>query len=92
MDDRLGAGLHRGRVGRRVHVARAVHDRDLGQRLDAVDVELGNDEIQSGRDVTKRVNIKPSAFFSQWGPLGMIVETSTPLPFEAGLAAVATAS
>ena len=36
-----------------------------------------NDEIQSGRDVTKRVNIKPSAFFSQWGPLGMVVEGKT---------------
>ncbi|MEH3145624.1 MAG: asparaginase [Methylobacterium frigidaeris] len=36
-----------------------------------------NDEIQSGRDVTKRVNIKPSAFSSQWGPLGMIVEGKT---------------
>ncbi|MFH6785904.1 MULTISPECIES: asparaginase [Methylobacterium] len=36
-----------------------------------------NDEIQSGRDVTKRVNIKPSAFTSQWGPLGMVVEGKT---------------
>ncbi|KMO10415.1 asparaginase [Methylobacterium platani] len=36
-----------------------------------------NDEIQSGRDVTKRVNIKPSAFTSQWGPLGMVVEGRT---------------
>ncbi len=36
-----------------------------------------NDEIQAGRDVTKRVNIKPSAFFSQWGPLGMVVEGKT---------------
>lgn len=33
-----------------------------------------NDTIQSGRDVTKRVNVVPSAFQSQWGPLGMIVE------------------
>ncbi len=33
-----------------------------------------NDEIHSGRDVTKRVNIKTNAFFSQWGPLGMVVE------------------
>lgn len=33
-----------------------------------------NDEIQSGRDVTKRINIKTEAFKSQWGPLGMIVE------------------
>ncbi|TNC15243.1 asparaginase [Methylobacterium terricola] len=36
-----------------------------------------NDEIQAGRDVTKRVNIKPSAFTSQWGPLGMVVEGKT---------------
>ena len=36
-----------------------------------------NDEIQAGRDTTKRVNIKPSAFFSQWGPLGMVVEGKT---------------
>ncbi|ACA19369.1 L-asparaginase, type II [Methylobacterium sp. 4-46] len=36
-----------------------------------------NDEIQAGRDVTKRVNIKPSAFSSQWGPLGMVVEGRT---------------
>ncbi|MFO1074208.1 MAG: asparaginase [Geminicoccaceae bacterium] len=33
-----------------------------------------NDMIQSGRDVTKRVNVVPSAFQDQWGPLGMIVE------------------
>ncbi len=33
-----------------------------------------NDEIQSGRDVSKMVNIKTEAFKSQWGPLGMIVE------------------
>jgi len=33
-----------------------------------------NDEIQSGRDVTKAVNIKTEAFKSQWGPLGMVVE------------------
>ncbi|NPC58568.1 type II asparaginase [Caenimonas soli] len=33
-----------------------------------------NDEIQSGRDVTKTVNIKTDAFKSQWGPLGMVVE------------------
>ena len=36
-----------------------------------------NDEIQAGRDTTKRVNIKTSAFFSQWGPLGMVVEGKT---------------
>lgn len=33
-----------------------------------------NDEIQSGRDVSKSVNIKTEAFKSQWGPLGMVVE------------------
>lgn len=33
-----------------------------------------NDEIQSGRDVSKMVNIKTEAFKSQWGPLGMVVE------------------
>ncbi|WP_315833048.1 asparaginase [Bradyrhizobium prioriisuperbiae] len=33
-----------------------------------------NDTIQSGRDVTKRTNVVPSAFFSQWGPLGMVIE------------------
>lgn len=33
-----------------------------------------NDEIQSGRDVNKDVNIKTGAFLSQWGPLGMSVE------------------
>ena len=33
-----------------------------------------NDDILSGRDVSKRVNIKTSAFSSQWGPLGMMVE------------------
>ena len=36
-----------------------------------------NDYIQSGRDVTKRTNIVPSAFSSQWGPLGMVVEGKT---------------
>ncbi|MGJ7555417.1 asparaginase [Variovorax sp. RB3P1] len=33
-----------------------------------------NDNIDSGRDVSKNVNIKTSAFSSQWGPLGMVVE------------------
>ena len=33
-----------------------------------------NDEIHSGRDVSKSINIKTEAFKSQWGPLGMIVE------------------
>jgi glutamin-(asparagin-)ase len=36
-----------------------------------------NDEIHSGRDVAKRINIKTSAFGSQWGPLGMVVEGRT---------------
>lgn len=33
-----------------------------------------NDEIDSGRDVTKAVNIKLEAFRSPWGALGMVVE------------------
>jgi len=33
-----------------------------------------NDEIHSGRDVAKAVNIRPDAFKSAWGPLGMVVE------------------
>ena len=33
-----------------------------------------NDEINSGRDVAKLINIKTEAFKSQWGPLGMVVE------------------
>jgi glutamin-(asparagin-)ase len=33
-----------------------------------------NDELQSGRDVAKTINIKTEAFKSQWGPLGMVVE------------------
>jgi len=36
-----------------------------------------NDEIHSGREATKRVNIKTNAFHSQWGPLGMVVEGKT---------------
>ncbi|WKB51961.1 type II asparaginase [Eleftheria terrae] len=36
-----------------------------------------NDQIHSGRDVTKRINIQTSAFSSQWGPLGMVVEGRT---------------
>ena len=36
-----------------------------------------NDQIHSGRDVTKRVNIQTNAFYSQWGPLGMVVEGRT---------------
>ncbi len=36
-----------------------------------------SDEIQSGRDVTKGVNVKTQAFRSQWGPLGMVVEGQT---------------
>jgi glutamin-(asparagin-)ase len=33
-----------------------------------------NDELNSGRDVSKAVNIKTEAFKSAWGPLGMAVE------------------
>jgi glutamin-(asparagin-)ase len=33
-----------------------------------------NDEIHTGRDVSKTINIKTNAFNSQWGPLGMTVE------------------
>jgi glutamin-(asparagin-)ase len=33
-----------------------------------------NDEINSGRDVSKMVNIRPEAFKSPWGALGMVVE------------------
>jgi len=33
-----------------------------------------NDEINSGRDVTKAINIKTEAFKSPWGALGMVVE------------------
>lgn len=36
-----------------------------------------NDEILSGRDVTKTVNIRPDAFKSPWGDLGMVVEGQT---------------
>lgn len=33
-----------------------------------------NDDILSGRDAAKRVNIKTNAFSSQWGALGLVVE------------------
>ena len=33
-----------------------------------------NDEINSGRDVSKAVNIRTDAFKSPWGALGMVVE------------------
>ena len=33
-----------------------------------------NDEISSGRDVSKMVNIRTEAFKSPWGALGMVVE------------------
>lgn len=36
-----------------------------------------NDEIQSGRDVAKMVNIRTEAFKSPWGALGMVVERKT---------------
>ncbi len=35
-----------------------------------------NDEILSGRDASKMVNIKTEAFKSPWGPLGMVVEAT----------------
>ncbi|WP_046116211.1 asparaginase [Aquincola tertiaricarbonis] len=35
------------------------------------------DDILSGRDASKRVNIKTSAFSSPWGSLGMVVEGKT---------------
>jgi glutamin-(asparagin-)ase len=36
-----------------------------------------NDAIDTGRDVTKTVNIKTDAFRSPWGPLGLVVEGKT---------------
>lgn len=33
-----------------------------------------NDNIYSGRDVSKMINISPNAFVSPWGSLGMVVE------------------
>lgn len=36
-----------------------------------------NDDILSGRDSSKRINIKTSAFSSPWGSLGMVVEGKT---------------
>jgi glutamin-(asparagin-)ase len=36
-----------------------------------------NDDILSGRDAGKRINIKTSAFGSQWGALGSVVEGKT---------------
>ncbi|WP_157270048.1 asparaginase [Azohydromonas aeria] len=36
-----------------------------------------NDEIHSGRDVSKAVNIRTEAFKSPWGALGMVVEGKT---------------
>src|SRR5438552_1671108 len=36
-----------------------------------------NDEIHSGREATKRINVKTNAFYSQWGLLGMVVEGKT---------------
>jgi len=33
-----------------------------------------NDEIHTGRDVSKAANIRTDAFKSPWGPLGMVVE------------------
>ena len=36
-----------------------------------------SDEIHTGRDVAKTINVKTDAFNSQWGPLGMVVEGKT---------------
>ncbi len=36
-----------------------------------------NDEIMSGRDVSKAVNVRTDAFKSPWGDLGMVVEGQT---------------
>ncbi len=36
-----------------------------------------NDDILSGRDAGKRINIKTNAFGSQWGALGQVVEGKT---------------
>ena len=36
-----------------------------------------NDQIDTGRDVSKRINIQTGAFSSPWGPLGMVVEGKT---------------
>ena len=36
-----------------------------------------NDDILSGRDASKRINIKTNAFGSQWGALGSVVEGRT---------------
>ncbi|HET9645318.1 MAG TPA: type II asparaginase [Burkholderiaceae bacterium] len=36
-----------------------------------------DDEIHTGRDVAKAINIKTEAFKSPWGPLGMVVEGRT---------------
>jgi len=33
-----------------------------------------NDDILSGRDASKRINVKTNAFGSQWGALGLVVE------------------
>lgn len=36
-----------------------------------------NDDILSGRDAAKQINIHTNAFLSFWGPLGMVVEGKT---------------
>lgn len=50
-----------------------------------------NDEIHTGRDVTKSINIKTNAFNSPWGPLGMVVE-GKPYWFRAPVKRHSTAS
>ena len=36
-----------------------------------------NDDILSGRDASKRINVKTNAFGSQWGALGQVIEGKT---------------
>jgi len=49
---------------------------DKGSRGKGVLVAM-NDDILSGRDASKRINIKTNAFGSQWGALGSVVEGKT---------------
>lgn len=51
-----------------VVVAGSPSARDRGVML------VMNDNIYSGRDVSKMINISPNAFVSPWGSLGMVVE------------------
>lgn len=51
-----------------VVVAASPTSRDRGVLL------VMNDNIYSGRDASKMINISPNAFVSPWGSLGMVVE------------------